>query len=535
MLNEINFQRKKVYLTSSSSTSSIHQTQPDQQKNIYDFVLKHDSLLSNIEKDLSLLKSEMSFITAKFPLLEKRNDEIITKSDLDILIPTLPTKEEIKAMLKCEVEKNETFSSFSNEINNIKNDNICKYNELSQVIENIKELNSQQIQSINQSKLNVNINEYNQQFLDFKHKINDIIQGIKKHNDHYVKQINNKLSDIDNDFNRLIESLKTQFQNINDLINQVDISKVNIIDIKQLLTEYFENQEITTPKTARNFNEDNQIKTQHILSIPSISTENMNLNSNRLNSKSMKHELTVLKNEINNDFERINTKILQELQNQANDIKQLYQEIHSLTTTKNLLKPNDTYIYENSNPQLFFSQNYIDINNELAKHANFILQLDQELSKKANIDQLNYALEAQAKINDALCNANKIARWSWNNNHSFTNKDCFIIWTIQNINTSLDVFSWETNNENIYINLKGMYRISAGVVLNNPKDYNKNKQWFWVVVNGKNDMEGIKIAGGIVFVEGYLQLNKETKIQFKLKEDLIIKSREAFLEIKKLI
>ena len=26
----------------------------------------------------------------------------------------------------------------------------------------------------------------------------------------------------------------------------------------------------------------------------------------------------------------------------------------------------------------------------------------------------------------------------------------------------------------------------------------------------------------------YLQLNKETKIQFKLKEDLIIKSREAF-------
>ena len=80
-----------------------------------------------------------------------------------------------------------------------------------------------------------------------------------------------------------------------------------------------------------------------------------------------------------------------------------------------------------------------------------------------------------------------------------------------------------------------MYRISAGVVLNNPKDYNKNKQWFWVVVNGKNAMEGIKIEGGIVFVEGYLQLNKETKIQFKLKEDLIIKLREAFLEIKKLI
>ena len=48
-------------------------------------------------------------------------------------------------------------------------------------------------------------------------------------------------------------------------------------------------------------------------------------------------------------------------------------------------------------------------------------------------------------------------------------------------------------------------------------------------------IEGIKIEGGIVFVEGYLQLNKETKIQFKLKEDLIIKLREAFLEIKKLI
>jgi prefoldin subunit 5 len=389
-------------------------------------------------------------------------------------------------------------------------------------------------------------------------------------------QVNKKINDLDNDFNRLIESLKNQFQSVNDLINQVDESKVNISDIKQIVLECLNNnnQEIGMfPKTARtpnvklsspwdnnnllegyklkSINDGGQIITQHISAMPSLIPDGMNnnFNQNNFQTKSMKQELIILKNEINSDFERINTKILNELQNQANDIKQLYQEIHTMTLTNkaqnnNPILPMTSSYESNLNSNSFLNSNIIEINNELAKHTNFIMQLDQELTKKANIDQLNYALEAQAKINDALCNANKIARWSWSDDSS-VNENGFIIWSIQNINTALDVFSWETNNENIFVNLKGIYKISAGVILTYTKNYNKDKEEdvFYIIVNGENVMSGKRIDEGIVFVEGYIPLPDEAKIQIKMninrngrnELDGEIYNTEAFLEIKKLI
>ena len=575
MLNELNFQRKKGYSLSSSSPSPS-QIQPEQQKNIYDFILKQDTRVGNLEKELSLLKSEISFISAKFPLIEKRSDEKVAKTELDNLITTFPSKEEIQTMLKNELDKNEMFNSFKQEIDVLKEDNISKNKQISQLLNEVKELtklNQQEVKIQNDSK--VNDIHSNKKLCEIQDKTNETILGIKSQTDNYLMQVNKKINDLDNDFNRLIESLKNQFQSVNDLINQVDESKVNLSDIKQIFLECLNNnQEIGMfPKTARtpnvklsspwdnnnllegyklkSINDGGQIITQHISAMPSLIPDGMNnnFNQNNFQTKSMKQELIILKNEINSDFERINTKILNELQNQANDIKQLYQEIHTMTLTNKAQNNNPilplTSSYEsNLNSNSFLNSNIIEINNELAKHTSFIMQLDQELTKKANIDQLNYALEAQAKINDALCNANKIARWSWSDDSS-VNENGFIIWSIQNINTALDVFSWETNNENIFVNLKGIYKISAGVILTYMKNYNKDieEDVFYIIVNGENVMSGKRIDEGIVFVEGYIPLPDEAKIQIKMninrngrnELDGEVYNTEAFLEIKKLI
>ena len=345
MLNELNFQRKKGYSLSSSSPSPS-QIQPEQQKNIYDFILKQDTRVGNLEKELSLLKSEISFISAKFPLIEKRSDEKVAKTELDNLITTFPSKEEIQTMLKNELEKNEMFNSFKQEIDVLKEDNISKNKQISQLLNEVKELtkfNQQEVKNQNDNK--VNDIHSNKKLCEIQDKTNETIFGIKSQTDNYLIQVNKKINDLDNDFNRLIESLKNQFQSVNDLINQVDESKVNISDIKQIILECLNNTnpEIGMfPKTARtpnvklsspwdnnnllegyklkSINDGGQIITQHISAMPSLIPDGMNnnFNQNNFQTKSMKQELIILKNEINSDFERINTKILNELQNQAN-------------------------------------------------------------------------------------------------------------------------------------------------------------------------------------------------------------------------
>ena len=45
--------------------------------------------------------------------------------------------------------------------------------------------------------------------------------------------------------------------------------------------------------------------------------------------------------------------------------------------------------------------------------------IDIELSKKANLDQLNFALETQAKLNEAFSSATRICRFCWDSEGIF--------------------------------------------------------------------------------------------------------------------
>jgi len=177
--------------------------------------------------------------------------------------------------------------------------------------------------------------------------------------------------------------------------------------------------------------------------------------------------------------------------------------------------------------------------------------METELSKKANLDQLNFALETQSKLNDAFSSASRICRFCWDA-EGLLKDDKYIIWSIQNINTALDVFKWENNSESICILQNGIYKIVIGII-----EIDKNKN-FGIVFNddeniiidsrnynnnygnkdsdNENDLNSDK--GNIKFMEKYFACLENTNIKailFDNNIENIDNSEEAFLEIVKII
>lgn len=520
MLNEITFQRKKE---SSSYTQPI---QSDQSKTIYDFVLKQDTQIKSLEKEISNLKNDLLHLSSKVPLLENKSNDQITKTDLNILIPTIPTKEEIKSMIKLEIEKSNIKEEIQNTLEGIKKENDSTKKEIASINKQINSIEKNLNTKVKENDNSEILEQVNKAIGLIDKKTFSITSQLKQNIEQYIIKTNKRMSDFDNDFDRLIESLKTQFQSVNDTILQFDKTKLDIKDILKYINDSRAQTPISSylPNTQNNLFENFKFhtiepstteKSQQISNISIFEQFDNNIRNTNTNNQ-MKQDLIALKHDIISDFEKINNKILNELQNQANDIKNLYNELHQ----------NDLTDGDNM------------------KISSLIYQLDAEVNKKANIEQLNYALEAQAKINDAFCSANKVARWSWGDD-GLVNENGIIIWTIQNINTSLDVFTWENDSETIYVNVKGIYRISAGVMFTKT---DKNRK-IYININNETAIYSNEIIDddtGLIYVEKFFALGDETKVQVgvimdKKKEEEIKLNingecyAEGFLEIKKVI
>ena len=177
--------------------------------------------------------------------------------------------------------------------------------------------------------------------------------------------------------------------------------------------------------------------------------------------------------------------------------------------------------------------------------------MESELSKKANLDQLNFALETQAKLNEAFSSASRISRFCWDSEGRLKD-DKYIIWSIQNINTALDVFKWENNSENIIILQNGVYKIvigligleknkNFGIIFNDDENIiveSRNNNYGYNETENENDI--ISDKGNIKFMEKYIACVENTKIKAIIfdnnnndfNDD---NSEEAFLEIIKII
>ena len=148
MLGDINFQRKKEFSSPIITTTQyISNMQNDQTKNLYDFVLRLDSQIKNLEKDISILKTEYITLSTRIPSLEKNEDKL-TKNDLAELILTTQqnqnklNEDDIKILIKTEISKafKEKFSKINEDIINIKTENIEYGKNIDEVIEQQKKL-----------------------------------------------------------------------------------------------------------------------------------------------------------------------------------------------------------------------------------------------------------------------------------------------------------------------------------------------------------------------------------------------------------
>ena len=364
-----------------------------------------------------------------------------------------------------------------------------------------------------------------------------IIKEIKTQLNDNMEILNNKLnifndeykSELDNE----IEMMKNELINHEKLIMSLKNNKLDKVDFDEninIINNNFDkiNEKVLSLQLEKKENDDD--------------IKNKNKNSN-LEIKDLKK----IKQEIYADFEKINLKILNELKNQAYDIKSLYQELQSNTkdSIKNALTTEDDISSDN-----------IYNNNKI---LNSIYKIEKELEKKVNIEHLNFALSAQSKLNEALNSTCQIFRMCWDSEGILLNNK-YILWSSQNINTALNIFKWETNSENILILQKGVYKIVVGLIgLENDKyikiyfnDYNKNEETINDYEN--NDIRNLNNnnnyyyntiewnsgndKGNIIFIEKYFACVENTEIKVCLidtennNKDI---SEEAFLELNKII
>ena len=515
----LDFQRKKdnslLDSTPQRESSCLYL---DQSKNIYDFIIKHDNQMKQMELEIINLKSQLNEITTKIPLFSENNNQIkIIKDEIkddiikDLNDVIISQKDEFKQQIESLKEEIEIMEE---------NRNTNKLLEINNSLENL----NQQLLMNNEEKNNLENIIFNK------------VDKNKKEINMITSNINKRIDNFDLDFDRLIQSLKVQFLNSANTINQLELSKVNINEYeKQIDTINLSLEELNNK--IDNINEKNNI-------LASGNNDNEELIEKKLNS---------FKNELYNDLEKINLKILRELKNQADDIKVLYQEHHNSKTNRGNIINNKT-IKRNKNLESLDQNEFSTENIDNNTTSSIMSMIEIELSKKANLDQLNFALETQAKLNEAFSSATRICRFCWDSD-GILNEGKYIQWSMQNINTALDVFKWENNSDSIIILQNGVYKITIGLIgleikRNFGLIFNNDEN---IMIDSRIDNHNLKSEnindndiynerGNVKFVEKYIACIENIKIKviifddnYKESDDLNDNSEEAFLEIIKII
>ena len=358
------------YLESKPSTNDLYNQRKkidENQKNIE--IIKDN--IHNIISGHSLQKNEM----------EKIKQDLNKKSNLDDVAEALD--------LKLDNE------NFTNEINNIKNsvENIINI-KLEDIEKKIEEINS------NKSDIN-----------DFK-LISDAFQDMKLN-------LTQRIDDIDNDLDRLIENIKNQFQSTNKLIKDLENNKsdkkeneeMNLLLNKKLDEDKY-NKMLSEIKDNM-FESMNSFKEDYLTNIKIFENKLENKNESIISELNKQNE--AIKNFTNNEKEEINL-VINELFNQNilefnSSLQEINEEMNKLNmnltekiSQKLDEKKFDSYLNNikkelNSKISIFDSQKNIqDITNSFEQKMNILItEIKQELitnfenllNEKADITLLN--------------------------------------------------------------------------------------------------------------------------------------------------
>ena len=445
---------------------------------------------------------------------EKRKEKNVLNSQIR-QEEYLLTTEQSKFMYDITINNNNQIKDIQKEIHILK----------TQICDILNIFNDKTLLNKIKSKNTKNLLKEEKKIEDDNNLVEFINKEIKVQINENLEILNNKLNeDFKSELDNEIEMIKNELINNEKLLMSLKNNKLDKID-------FDENINIIN----HNFDKLNEQMQQSQLEIKQNEDDIKNKNKNSFIDK---NDLKRIKKEIYADFEKINLKILNELKNQAYDIKSLYQDLqnYSKNNLKNPISTEEDILTDNINYTKIF---------------NNIYNIEKELEKKVNIEHLNYALSTQAKLNEALNSTCQICRMCWDSEGLLLDNK-YIQWSSQNINTALNVFKWETNSENIKILQKGVYKIVIGLIgLESDKNIKVCFNDLNKIEETENDLDNNDIKsnnymewnsgnekGNIKFIEKYFACVENTEIKVLLidnENDNNDVSEEAFLELNKII
>lgn len=396
MLNEKISKSELIYmLNAKASNEDVHNLIDDKVDSS-----EYTNEINELKKKIEFLEKELNKKTSGFVeyseiksfknIIEQKanftdmNEALNTKANKETVLTSLKTKankSDVDILLNNKVDKSE-FIQVTNALQNK-----CDISD----IENINKALSNYITKENFDSIIESINN-KAEANDFK-LISDAFQEMKT-------SMTKRIDDIDQDLDRLIENIKTQFQNLNVVINNIENNKIDYSTfekVNQVINKKVDADKIEVLIT--------KVKNEMFETISSFKGEistNRKKNDDKNNERliSLTNEIKELMNEVNIEKDKINKFLIEKniekdnMEIQAKNIiaaslTKMHDEIFALKESIN----NISMTFSNELKNKIDTQNFSDV----------ILKLNDDLSTKVSIQLLNEAMKNLTNdINDKV-------------------------------------------------------------------------------------------------------------------------------------
>ena len=572
-LNEEKVSKSEIiyYLKAKPSFEDIENLL-DEKINKSEFNNKYEELNQNLEK----FKKEM--LEKIDELVDKKEIKVIENKEKEILniLDKKADKEYVFNSLKLKSDKDEINTIFDNKLDKADLANILKL--IEDKLNKEEFINYKKNQEIEINQKNNNLDDT---YLNIVKEISKRVQEMKK-------DINMRFEIVNTDIEKLSENLKSKYDSISIMINNINKNKMDSedyinslkkkMDIKKfdsLIKKIKSNLEYNFLEITKNNSKiiEGLIENK-INDINSLLSEDLNNQNSRVNSyiSENKNKWAEYQIDVQSMISKINSENKLELKKLRNEF---LENMEVKITEKFYELTEETKNKNNQNSIINHNSSLNSIDNEINPKINKNLKNESQIKEKCEINEMNIklneikneiennrsefskTLDNQALINETLCEENKLGKWSWTMSKLKNNNR--IIWDIQEINTFPDNYILENEKSVLLIKQKGIYEIIFGfygynkkpniqILVNNDviiSNSNKNNKTLYENGNsvlkttnseffkGNRNMAingGFRDATGITFID-YINIENNSKLSVFYNGD----NGKGFFCIKKII
>ena len=572
-LNEEKVSKSEIiyYLKAKPSFEDIENLL-DEKINKSEFNNKYEELNQNLEK----FKKEM--LEKIDELVDKKEIKVIENKEKEILniLDKKADKEYVFNSLKLKSDKDEINTIFDNKLDKADLANILKL--IEDKLNKEEFINYKKNQEIEINQKNNNLDDT---YLNIVKEISKRVQEMKK-------DINMRFEIVNTDIEKLSENLKSKYDSISIMINNINKNKMDSEDYinslkKKMDIEKFDslikkiksNLEYNFLEITKNNSKiiEGLIENK-INDINSLLSEDLNNQNSRVNSyiSENKNKWAEYQIDVQSMISKINSENKLELKKLRNEF---LENMEVKITEKFYELTEETKNKNNQNSIINHNSSLNSIDNEINPKINKNLKNESQIKEKCEINEMNIklneikneiennrsefskTLDNQALINETLCEENKLGKWSWTMSKLKNNNR--IIWDIQEINTFPNNYILENDKSVLLIKQKGIYEIIFGfygynkkpniqilvnndVIISNSNKNNKtlyeNGNSFLKTTNsefykGNRNMAingGFRNATGITFID-YINIENNSKLSVFYNGD----NGKGFFCIKKII